>query len=315
MMKLMVISESTRVAAKLYLTLLRHCLTRMVFLDGQWQNDLTGTVSTTLSLRAEGRDWPTEAETMVGLRRLENLEECIEVVLRDDVPGDLVETGVWRGGASIFMRGVLKAYSEQSRTVWLADSFAGLPPPDAQHYPQDANDPHHQYNPYLAVSVDAVKTNFERYGLLDGRVRFLVGWFKDTLPSAPMRRIAVLRLDGDMYESTLEALVNLYDRVSDGGFIIVDDYGALPNCRAAVEDFRKSRGICDLLYHVDWTGVFWRKGEGDVATKAAFDEDEYLGLNPDVAEAVKSGIFTTGLEHFNRYGRQEGRIGRFRYVP
>jgi hypothetical protein len=80
--------------------------------------------------RAEGKDWPTEAETMVGRARLDNLQECVTAVIQDNVPGDLVETGVWRGGASILMRAVLKAYDDRMRSVWLADSFEGLPGPE-----------------------------------------------------------------------------------------------------------------------------------------------------------------------------------------
>jgi O-methyltransferase len=85
----------------------------------------------------------------------------------------------------------------------------------------------------LAVSLEQVKANFDRYGLLDDQVRFLKGWFRDTLPVAPIERLAVLRLDGDMYESPMDTLVNLYPKLSEGGYVIVDDYGAIPACRQA----------------------------------------------------------------------------------
>src|ERR1039457_663209 len=90
--------------------------------------------------RAKGQDWPPLADTMIGLKRLDNLQNCIETVLKDNVPGDMIETGVWRGGGSIFMRAVLKAYGSTGRTVWVADSFEGLPEPDAAKYPLDAGD-------------------------------------------------------------------------------------------------------------------------------------------------------------------------------
>jgi O-methyltransferase len=156
------------------------------------------------------------------------------------------------------MRGVLKAYGDTERTVWVADSFEGLPQPDPERYPADAGDRLWTW-PQLAVSVDQVKGNFERYGLLDDRVRFLVGWFKDTLPAAPIERLAVLRLDGDLYESTMDGLRALYHKVSPGGFVIVDDYGAMPGCREAVEDFRTEAGITEPIEQIDWTGVFWRR--------------------------------------------------------
>ena len=245
--------------ATLYLDLLKGCLTRMLFPDVSWDWDLANKKSFDPDVRREGRDWPTEAETMVGMRRLDNLQQCARTVLREGVPGDLVETGVWRGGCAILMRAVLEAYVDTERSVWLADSFEGLPAPSPADYPQDAGDPHATFTSYLGVSLETVQTNFRRYGLLDDRVKFLTGWFRDTLPVAPVERIAVLRLDGDMYESTHLALTHLYPKLSPGGVLIVDDYGALPNCRLAVEDFRHTNGITEPIVTVDWTGAYWRK--------------------------------------------------------
>ena len=200
---------------------------------------------------------PLSGETMVGMTRLDNLQECIEQVVVEDVPGDLIETGVWRGGASIFMRGVLRALAVTDRRVWVADSFRGLPPPSAEQFPADAGDEHHKV-PELAVPVETVRENFRRYGLLDEQVVFLEGWFRDTLPGLADERWAIIRLDGDMYESTMDALDNLYPRLSPGGFVIVDD-GALPACRAAVEDFRTRHSITEPLREIDWTGLFWQR--------------------------------------------------------
>ena len=206
----------------------------------------------------EGRDWPLEAETMIGLKRLDNLQYCITDVLRRRVPGDLIETGVWRGGATIFMRAVLKVYGDTERIVWASDSFRGLPKPDSERYPADAGDLLWTQT-RLAVSLEEVKANFARYGLLDEQVRFLVGWFRDTLPSAPIDKLAVLRLDGDLYESTMDALRYLYPKLSVGGYVIIDDYGGVPACRAAVEDFRAKNGITEEAKRIDYTGVFWRR--------------------------------------------------------
>jgi O-methyltransferase len=266
----------------LYLELMKKCLTRYMFpeiyrtyrpteqglkrmlfsLIEMWlaprELRLVKKVSFDPAVRAEGRDWPTEAETMIGLKRLDNLESCITDVLRRRVPGDLIETGVWRGGATIFMRAVLKAYGDMERIVWVADSFQGLPKPDPERYPADAGDRFWTYNE-LRISLEQVKANFAKYGLLDDQVHFLVGWFKDTLPKAPIERLAVLRLDGDMYESTLEALQNLYPKLSIGGYAIVDDYGAVQGCKAAVEDFRTEYGVTEELQWIDWSGVFWKK--------------------------------------------------------
>jgi O-methyltransferase len=207
--------------------------------------------------RTEGRDWPLYGQTMIGLQRMRNLRRCAEVVVSEQIPGDLIEAGVWRGGAAILMRGVLEAYAEDQRCVWLADSFEGLPAPDVDRYPADRGDQAHSAE-QLAVSAQEVRENFRRYGLLDDRVRFVEGWFRDTLPSLRDRSWSLIRLDGDMYESTMDGLVNLYDGLSPGGFLIVDDFGLAP-CRKAVEDFRRERGIAEPIEEVDWTGAFWRK--------------------------------------------------------
>lgn len=208
--------------------------------------------------RTRGRVWPKFAHTMIGRPRLDNLQFCVEQVIRDNIPGDLIETGVWRGGACMLMRAVLKAYGIDNRTVWAADSFEGLPLPDAERFPKDKGDKHHTYA-QLAVDVDTVKRSFEAYGLLDDQVKFLKGWFKDTLPLAPIRALAVCRLDGDMYGSTSDALVNLYPKLSNGGYLIVDDYGAVAGCRAAVDDYRSEHHVVEPIEDIDGWGVFWRK--------------------------------------------------------
>jgi O-methyltransferase len=210
------------------------------------------------ALRERGGDFPNEAETMIGLKRLDNLEHCIVRILRDGTPGDLVETGVWRGGATIFMRGVLKAYGVKDRTVWAADSFEGLPRPDAGRYPADRGSLLYA-NSYLAVSLEEVKINFRRYDLLDDQVRFLKGWFRDTLPNAPIDHIAVLRLDGDLYESTMDGLQYLYPKLSSGGYVIIDDYYSNETCRLAVTDYREINGIKDPIVDIDQDAVFWRQ--------------------------------------------------------
>jgi hypothetical protein len=243
----------------LYLDLLKRCLTRTLFPDGCVNLELVPTGLYDPVARESGQDWPAEAETMIGWKRLSHLEQCVTEVIKDEVPGDLVETGVWRGGASILMRAVLKAHSDSFRRVWLFDSFEGLPRADSASYPADQGDTLANFNAYLGVSLDRVQENFTRYGLLDDQVRFVKGWFKDTVPAAQLDTIAVLRLDGDMYESTVQVLEGFYEKVSLGGFVIVDDYGALANCRAAVHDFRSKYGIADEIQPIDWTGAFWRR--------------------------------------------------------
>jgi Macrocin-O-methyltransferase (TylF) len=209
--------------------------------------------------RLAGHDHSDIAHSMISMARLDNLQQCVEGVLDANVPGDLIETGVMRGGAVILMRAVLKAHGVHDRVVWAADSFEGLPAPNTERYPQDADADWH-LRPLTEVSVDHVRRNFQRYGLLDDQVKFLVGWFRDTLPTAPLEHIAVLRLDGDLYESTMDALTPLYPKVSTGGYVIVDDYN-LPMCKKAVDDFRRANGITEELVPIDDAAVYWRRAD------------------------------------------------------
>ena len=242
-------------ARGLYLDLMQRCLINSIYEDPPADSWNKGVFD--LAVRELGSDWPSRAHTMIGARRLFNLRCLCEYAVVNAVPGDFIETGVWRGGAAIMMRAVLAAYRVTDRNVWVADSFEGLPPPNPALYPADANDVSFQYRE-LAIPLEEVQSNFAKYNLLDGQVRFLKGWFKDTLPGAPIEHLAVLRLDGDLYESTMDSLTALYDKVSPGGFVIVDDF-LLPKCRRAVEDFRAARGIGEPIQDIDGAGVFWEK--------------------------------------------------------
>ncbi len=204
-------------------------------------------------IRQEGRDWPCFGYTMTGHRRLENVQRCVQEVLDKGVPGDLLEAGAWRGGTTIFMRAMLKAHGVTDRKVWVADSFEGLPVPVDQNDGADFSE-----IGILKVSLETVRANFERFGLLDDQVEFLPGWFSETLPNAPIERLAVLRLDGDMYSSTMDTLTSLYAKVSPGGFVIVDDYHSWESCRRAVHDFLDQHGLKPDIQSIDWAGAYWR---------------------------------------------------------
>jgi hypothetical protein len=195
---------------------------------------------------------------MIGAKRMNNVRSECERVLKADVPGDFMETGVWRGGACIMMCAVLHAYRIADRRVIAADSFAGLPPP-SEGVAADAGADFHTYQDF-AVPLAEVKATFARYGLLDDQVVFLEGLFKDTLPSAPVEKLALLRLDGDMYESTMDGLVNLYHKLSSGGTLIVDDYYLFEAHRQAVDEFRAAHGIADPIVQIDHFGGYWIKG-------------------------------------------------------
>jgi O-methyltransferase len=232
------------------------------FLTGYGTEDppMPGHIVTTYNAdyRDEGLDWPATALTMVGRRRLRNFRLLIERVVREEVPGDIIETGVWRGGASILARAVLAALRVTDRKLIVADSFDGLPPPDPEKWPADEGSNLHTYHG-LAISLDQVRANFERFGLLDDQVVFLQGWFRDTMPRVPATTLSIIRLDGDMYESTIDPLIHLYDRLSVGGWVIVDDYYLLESCAAAVHDFFAMRGINPQVQAIDRVGSCFQK--------------------------------------------------------
>ena len=196
--------------------------------------------------------------SMIGPKRLANTREAAETVIAEYIPGAMVETGVWRGGACIMMKAVMSAYGV-SRPLYVCDSFVGLPKltegPDAVLTLDE--------NPLLSAPVEDVRSHFERLDLLDDDVHFVKGWFEDTMPelarSGP-EAIAVLRLDGDYYHSTMVVLENLYDKVSPGGFVIIDDYHAYEQCAQAVNEYRAAKGITDEMIEIDGVGIYWRVG-------------------------------------------------------
>jgi O-methyltransferase/8-demethyl-8-(2,3-dimethoxy-alpha-L-rhamnosyl)tetracenomycin-C 4'-O-methyltransferase len=209
-------------------------------------------------LRSEGLDWPAVAHTMVGVHRLQNVRELAQRVIDEKIPGDFMETGVWRGGCCILMRGVLAASGIKDRKVYAADSFAGLPPPNPELYPQDKGWNLHEHKE-LAISLEQVKDNFSRYGLLDEQVVFVKGLFNDTLPSLQAGPFSLIRLDGDLYESTYVALEALYPKLSPRGFVIIDDYKLILPCQQAVTDYRARMGITAPVHDVDWNAIWWQK--------------------------------------------------------
>lgn len=264
-----------------------------------------------LDRRVNGEDASREAHTMVGIKRLSNLQHCVETILQENVSGDLLEAGVLRGGASMFLRAILKAYGVTDRRVIACDTFrsslrpgrifvvdvfmrllswiAWIPgkafqravfnlslkvPAEFRSFPvtQDPSDeaifgvifvlrhlrwycqPHKDQ-----TGLPALRSHFARYGLLDDQVEFVEGFFSDSLPTAPIEQLALIRLDGDLYESTRDAIVPLYPKLSPGGFCIVDDYYAFTDCQRAIDEYRSEHGITAELHRIDKMAVYWRK--------------------------------------------------------
>jgi len=238
------------------------------------KNALTGDVIETPAARSKGRgyeelpydaekryggkDWPLYGYTMIGKKRLDNLHNILVSVVDRSIDGDFIECGVWRGGASIFARIVLDLYHQCHRTVYVADSFAGLPPSKSTLDPIPFDN-----QPFLEVPLDKVKHHFKKFNLNpDENVQFIKGFFSESLPlwKSKIAKLAVLRLDGDMYESCADIMANLYEKVSVGGYVIVDDWFGFP-CKDAVESFFRHHSQQISVDDVDGTSVYFMKTE------------------------------------------------------
>lgn len=200
------------------------------------------------------------ALTMCGDKSINQLIDALKNIQKENIPGDFIETGVWRGGMPIIMRAFLKSINDKNRTVWVADSFKGLP--------KDIQDPKDKTAQYileplhrLAVSQKQVEKSFDFFGLKDEQVQFLSGWFKDTLKKMPDQPLALVRLDGDYYESTMDALIALYPKLSAGGYLIVDDYNLPLGCKRAVNEYRQKNNVAESIVKINKQAIYWRKGK------------------------------------------------------
>lgn len=201
--------------------------------------------------RINGLHWA--GYTMIGLRRLDNLQYCIEQVVKNNIPGAIVEAGVWKGGAMIFATAVLQTLGAD-RSVYVCDAFEGLFPKPIHECDEwtEKND----FSP-LSVTIEKVKENFNTFGYLTPNVCFKHGWFSDTLPSIT-EPISVLRIDGDTYQSTMDTLV-LEPQIPSGGYIIMDDW-AIESSKKAFLDYFKDRGVTEEdTIPVDTLSRYWKK--------------------------------------------------------
>ncbi|HEX6747031.1 MAG TPA: TylF/MycF/NovP-related O-methyltransferase [Longimicrobium sp.] len=203
--------------------------------------------------------------TLVGIGGLEATWRLAKQMLDRGVPGDFVELGVARGGCAALMGGVLfrGGAAGEGRRLWLFDSFEGLPDPTAEDFRDGQSDTGDHVRPLVRGdclgTLDEVKRLLlEQEGFPADRVRFVQGWFQDTVPvwREKIGSIAVLRIDGDWYESTKVCLEGLYDLVSPGGAVIVDDYASCYGCERAVHEFLDARGL-SVDIRLDGRGGCW----------------------------------------------------------
>lgn len=208
---------------------------------------------------------------MVGDDRLSNAYDLVREVVRQKIPGDIVECGVFNGGCSAMMAAALCA--DDCRNVWMFDSFEGLP-----HPREEDGDKARTYSHLEILNgnlepinrcVGAEQNVREIFSLINfpiDKMRICKGWFQDVLPkrSGETPPIAVLRLDGDWYESTMICLEYLYPKLSIGGYLIIDDYGYWEGCKRAVDEYFSKRNFLPEINIIDDTGVFIKKGLQDV---------------------------------------------------
>eukprot|EP00941_MAST-03F_sp_MAST-3F-sp1_P001691 g1691.t1 len=213
--------------------------------------------------------------TTVPKAALDFTQFAIEQVVANNIPGDLIEAGVWRGGLAIFMRATLKVLATQhspsspftnicrngcnsarTKQVWAADSFSGIPFAENDELVNE-------WKERYAVDLDTVQDNFHRFGLLDDGITFLKGHFNESLPQAP-QVLSLIHADADSFDSTMDILENLYPRLAVGGYIIIDDFH-LDGAREAVIKYRAKRGITEALLPIAQDYVMTcRKGRGTV---------------------------------------------------
>lgn len=215
---------------------------RLLQLEGKTEAEVVG--------RINGLHWA--GYTMIGLRRLDNLEACINSVISNNIPGAIVEAGVWKGGACIFANAVLNELGEK-RNIYVCDIFDGTFPKPLQECDEwtEKND----FSP-LSITLKDVKKNFTQFGLLNDNLIFKEGWFSETLPSIT-EPVAILRIDGDTYQSTMDTLL-LEKNIPSGGFIIMDDW-AIASSRQAFLDYFKGQVTEADVIPVDSLSVYWKK--------------------------------------------------------
>ena len=196
--------------------------------------------------------------TMVKSRNLANLFSLVVKVNAMNLPGDIVECGVWNGGASAIMAFACRNSSlPRNRLLWLFDSFEGLPPPG----PKDGTaENKYFFKGMCSGSVSSVEKVFKKLSLSLDNVRIVQGWFNSTLKKAGVHQIAILHIDADWYDSVKYVLDTFYEKVVPGGFVVLDDYGYWEGCDRALNDYLSQHKITGIeLKKTESTGVYFQK--------------------------------------------------------
>jgi O-methyltransferase len=196
--------------------------------------------------------------TQTSPERLFVLRDAVHHIANAKIPGDVVECGVWRGGSSM-MAALAMQETNDFRKLWLFDTFEGMPEPGEHDRDYTGTDSKIEYERRRAqeggwnvASLEDVQANLARTGYDDRLLRFVKGPVEESIPATAPEQIALLRLDTDFYESTRHELEHLWPRVSQGGVLIIDDYGHFEGARKAVDEYFETTPL--LLTRIDYTG-------------------------------------------------------------
>jgi hypothetical protein len=195
---------------------------------------------------------------MTSSEKLFGLISAVRHVVKHDIPGDIVECGVWRGGSMQAVARTLAEAGSVDRHLYLFDTFEGMPPPTEVDRRLDGRsaaallaDSKPTAPVWAVASLEDVQAGMAEVGYPADRVHYVKGRVEDTVPGEAPERIAILRLDTDWYESTRHELEHLYPRLTSGGILIIDDYGWWQGSRAAVDEFLEESGERLFLLRLD----------------------------------------------------------------
>ncbi|OGW36948.1 MAG: macrocin O-methyltransferase [Nitrospirae bacterium RBG_13_39_12] len=201
--------------------------------------------------------------TMTSPERIVALIKGIQYIVKNNIPGDIVECGVWKGGSMMAAALALIAMKDTDRNLYLFDTFEGMTEPTKDDISCKGdraldllkkNEKDEESYIWAYSPLEKVKSNLLSIGYDFRKIHFIKGKVEETIPEKAPEKISLLRLDTDWYKSTLHELAHLYPRLSPGGIIIIDDYGHWHGARKATEEFIKNNNIRLFLSRIDYTG-------------------------------------------------------------
>ncbi len=200
--------------------------------------------------------------TMTSVERIVSLLDATRYLVENNISGDMVECGVWRGGSMMIIAEMLKRLGDTTRDLYLYDTFEGMTEPTEKDKQFDGRSAGELFDeitkkngPWCYADMDGVSQNLSKTGYPDSKIKLIKGKVEETIPSVIPEEIALLRLDTDWYESTLHELEYLYPRLVLGGVLIVDDYGHWQGAKAATDEyFSRLATRRPFLHRIDYTG-------------------------------------------------------------